>query len=161
MRARAVRGAEKRAEGQATAGLRAPASGPAQQAPADALNSWLPGWVGKQATERSAGPLNRHRSAAPCPPPRRVFRRICHSDTGTQTQRSAPNTIRGPEVPTVPRTTFGQRISLVPFMPSHVITGTSTHIRAPRSFPVGRLHGTPADGTSPRNHAPGTRRPTP
>jgi hypothetical protein len=26
------------------------------------------GWVGKQATERSAGPLSRHRRTAPCPP---------------------------------------------------------------------------------------------
>ena len=84
-----------------------------------------------------------------------------HSDTGTQTQWSAPNTILRPEVPTVPRTTLGQRSSLVPLMTSHVTTGTSTHLRAPLSFPVGQLHATPADGTSPRNHATGTRRPTP
>jgi len=40
-------------------------------------------------------------------------------------------------------------------------TGSSTHLRAPRSFPVGWLHATTADGTSPRHHASGPRRPTP
>jgi hypothetical protein len=46
-------------------------------------------------------------------------------------------------------------------MRSHVTTGSSAHLRAPRSLPVGWLHATTADGTSPRNLAPGPRCTTP
>jgi len=38
---------------------------------------------GRQATERSAGPLSRHRSSAPCPPPPHLVlrnSRLCYSE---------------------------------------------------------------------------------